>query len=102
MLLALDTATRSLSLALHDGKRVCAEMSWNTLNQHTVELLPAVRDLMARASVSTADLTVLAVSQGPGSFNGLAGGFCTAEGAGPAAKLPPVDRAAPGVRSSAP
>src|SRR5258708_1204463 len=90
MLLALDTATRTLSLALHDGKRVCAEMSWNTLNQHTVELVPAVRDLMARASVSTADLTVLGVSQGPGSFNGLRIGFSMAKGLALARNLPLV------------
>jgi len=88
MLLALDTASRTLSLALHDGNRICAEMSWNTRNQHTVELLPAMRQLMERAEVTSADLTALAVSQGPGSFNGLRIGFSMAKGLALARNLP--------------
>jgi len=80
MLLAIDTATHSLSLALHDGQQIRGEMTWTTPNQHTVELMPAVRQLLDRAHVANADLTLLAVSQGPGSFNGLRIGFSLAKG----------------------
>lgn len=42
MLLAIDSATRVLSIALHDGARVIAESTWDTSNRHTVELTPAI------------------------------------------------------------
>src|ERR1041385_9028271 len=90
MLLAIDTATRSLSLALHDGQQICAEMTWTTPNQHTVELMPAIRQLLERAHLVPADLTLLAVSQGPGSFNGLRIGFSLAKGLAMALAIPLV------------
>ncbi|HLY25755.1 MAG TPA: tRNA (adenosine(37)-N6)-threonylcarbamoyltransferase complex dimerization subunit type 1 TsaB [Aggregatilineales bacterium] len=88
MLLAIDTATRCLSLALYDGLLVRAEMTWTTANQHTVELMPAIREVLRRAQVEVDALTVLAVSQGPGSFNGLRIGFSVAKGLALARDLP--------------
>jgi tRNA threonylcarbamoyladenosine biosynthesis protein TsaB len=88
VLLAIDSATRVLSLALHDGQQVVAEMTWNTANRHTVELTPAIQYLMARSQVTTGDLAALAVSQGPGSFNGLRIGFSVAKGLALALNIP--------------
>ncbi len=88
MLLAIDTATRCLSLALYDGLQVRAEITWTTANQHTVELMPAIRELLRRATIAIQDLTFLAVSQGPGSFNGLRIGFSMAKGLAMARALP--------------
>ncbi len=88
MLLAMDTATRVLSIALHDGLEVIAESTWNTANRHTVELSPAIQHLLARSQRTTGDLTALAVSQGPGSFNGLRIGFSVAKGLAMALNLP--------------
>src|SRR5579859_7348701 len=88
MLLAIDTATRCLSLALYDGLQVCAEMTWTTANQHTVELISAIREVLRRANVAVNDLTMLAVSQGPGSFNGLRIGFSVAKGLALARQIP--------------
>src|SRR5258707_803528 len=88
MLLAIDTATRILSLALHDGEQVRAEITWTTRNQHTTELLPAIQQLLARSQVAVTDLTMLAVSQGPGSFNGLRIGVSAAKGLAMALNLP--------------
>src|SRR5437588_8215433 len=90
MLLAIDTATRVLSLALHDGQQIRAEMTWTTQNQHTVELMPAIRELLEKVNVARSDLSVLAVSQGPGSFNGLRIGFSVAKGLALALSLPLV------------
>lgn len=90
MLLAIDTATRMLSLALHDGQQIRAELTWHTANQHTVELMPAIEQMMQRVKVTTKDLTLLAVSQGPGSFNGLRIGFSTAKGLAMALNIPMV------------
>ena len=88
MLLALDTATRTLSLALHDGTQLLAESTWQTSGRHTVELTPAIRTMLTQAALTPADLTLIAVSQGPGSFNGLRVGFSTAKGLALALNIP--------------
>ncbi len=88
MLLAIDSATRMLSLALHDGERVRAEMTWETANRHTVELTPAIYEICARTGITVQTLTHLAVSQGPGSFSGLRIGIAVAKGLAMALSVP--------------
>lgn len=90
MLLAIDSATRVLSIALYNGQQVYAESTWNTSNRHTVELMPAIQHLLAQAHLTVADVSALAVSQGPGSFNGLRIGFSVAKGLALARHLPLV------------
>jgi tRNA threonylcarbamoyladenosine biosynthesis protein TsaB len=90
MLLAIDTATRTLSLALHDGAQILAESTWLTAGRHTVELTPAIGALLSQAGVAVPSLTLLAVSQGPGSFNGLRVGFSAAKGLALARGVPLV------------
>lgn len=90
MLLAIDTATRIMSLALHDGHTLLAEETWHTANNHTAELAPAIRGLLARCEVTLDDVTALAVSIGPGSFTGLRIGVALAKGLALARKLPLV------------
>lgn len=90
MLLALDTATHVISLALHDGEQVRVEASWETANHHTVELAPAVAEMLARAGIAPADLTGVAVALGPGSFTGLRIGLGLAKGLATALGLPLV------------
>ncbi len=88
MLLALDTATRHLSLALHDGQSVAAEHSWRTANHHTVELAPQVALLLRRAGLEAANLKGIAVAIGPGSYTGLRIGLGLAKGLALAHHLP--------------
>lgn len=90
MLLAIDTATRFISLALHDGKNLLAEETWQTANNHTVQLAPAVFRLCEQNEVEIEDLTALAVSIGPGSYTGLRIGVSLAKGMASARKLPLV------------
>lgn len=80
MLLAIDTASRLISLALHDGCQLNLESTWHTANNHTIELAPAIQRALAQAQVTAADLTAVAVSQGPGSFTGLRIGLGMAKG----------------------
>jgi tRNA threonylcarbamoyladenosine biosynthesis protein TsaB len=89
-LLAIDTATQFISIALHDGEQMLAEQTWFSENHHTVELAPAVRALLAHAEVSPTDLTALAVSTGPGSYTGLRIGVALAKGIAGAYRLPLV------------
>lgn len=90
MLLALDTATRQISLALHNGQRLIAEMTWESDNNHTVQLAPAVQRLLATQEIDMAELTALAVSVGPGSYTGLRIGVALAKGIAGARGLPLV------------
>ncbi len=80
MLLAFDTASQFISLALHDGHRLQYEATWHSANNHTVELAPAIRRALAHAGLRPADLAAVAVSQGPGSFTGLRIGMGVAKG----------------------
>jgi tRNA threonylcarbamoyladenosine biosynthesis protein TsaB len=90
MLLAIDTATQYLSLALHDGDALRAEQTWFSPNMHTVQLAPAVRLMLERADLGVDALTALAVSTGPGSYTGLRIGVALAKGLAAARGLPLV------------
>ena len=81
MLLAIDTATRIMSLALHDGRNLLAEMTWHTANNHTAELAPAIQDILRRCDTTMTGLTAVGVSTGPGSFTGLRIGVALFAGA---------------------
>jgi len=80
LLLAIDTATRTASLALHDGARVRVELSWESQDHHTVELAPRIAGMLAQLEVTVNDLAGLAVALGPGSFTGVRVGIAAAKG----------------------
>ncbi len=90
MLVAFDTATRLISLALHDGQRILYEVTWHTAQHHTVELAPAIRQALEQGGLTPADLTAVAVAQGPGSFTGLRIGMGVAKGLATAQAIPLV------------
>ncbi len=90
MILAIDTATRFVSLALHDGKRLLLESTWLTANNHSTELPPAIRAAFAQLRLTPASLQAVAVAQGPGSFTGLRIGMGVAKGIALAQGIPLV------------
>jgi len=90
MLLAVDSSTQTLGLALYDGAQVVGEMIWQTHNRHTVELAPAVDELLQRCNVKAENLQALAVALGPGSFTSLRIGLALAKGLALALNIPIV------------
>ncbi|MDX2161478.1 MAG: tRNA (adenosine(37)-N6)-threonylcarbamoyltransferase complex dimerization subunit type 1 TsaB [bacterium] len=87
MLLAIDTATAQISLALYDGERVQSEATWHSAQNHTLELAPAVHDLLAHVGGWGA-VSALAAAVGPGSYSALRIGVAFAKGAAAARRLP--------------
>jgi tRNA threonylcarbamoyladenosine biosynthesis protein TsaB len=80
MLLALDTSTRTVGVALYDGEQVLSEIAWVSKDYHTAELAPVVAEVLARPGVPVSELHLLAVALGPGSFTGLRVGLSLAKG----------------------
>lgn len=87
-LLAVDTSTRQVSLALYDGVQVLSEFIWTSPDFHTVELAPAVANILARTNISPSELGALGVALGPGSFTGLRIGLALAKGLALAQNIP--------------
>ncbi len=71
MLLAIDTATKWTGLALHNGRAIVAEAGWYSKNNQTVELAPAVDNMLKQSGISANDLSGIAVAIGPGSYTGI-------------------------------
>lgn len=90
MILAIDTATRWLGVALYDGTAVVAEYGWRCLNNHTVELTPAIAEMGQRAGITSDDWEGVAVAVGPGSYTGLRVGLALGKGLALANQIPLV------------
>jgi tRNA threonylcarbamoyladenosine biosynthesis protein TsaB len=88
MLLAVDTSTAQVGLAVYDGAQVAGEYAWRSSQRHTVELAPAVFELLARCGLTMDDIRALGVALGPGSFTSLRVGLSLVKGFALARGLP--------------
>jgi len=78
MLLAFDTATPLVTVALHDGSDVVCELVSERPLQHGEQLAPLIDRALRETGLVRQDLTALAVGVGPGPFTGLRVGLVTA------------------------
>ncbi|HEX7105005.1 MAG TPA: tRNA (adenosine(37)-N6)-threonylcarbamoyltransferase complex dimerization subunit type 1 TsaB [Acidothermaceae bacterium] len=90
MLLAFDTATPAVTVALHDGDRVRAEHTVIDARRHGELLAPGIAHVLRDARVSAGDVSKIAVGVGPGPFTGLRVGLVTARAMGDALGIPVV------------
>ncbi|GGV27923.1 tRNA (adenosine(37)-N6)-threonylcarbamoyltransferase complex dimerization subunit type 1 TsaB [Streptomyces spectabilis] len=88
LLLALDTATPAVTVALHDGTSVVAESSQVDARRHGELLLPAVDRVLADAGVRLDAVTAVVAGVGPGPYTGLRVGLMTADTFGLALGVP--------------
>ena len=80
MLLAVDTSNEWMGLAVYDGEQVRGERAWRSSQHHTIELAPAIQELLASCNLTMKDITALGVAIGPGSFTSLRVGLALAKG----------------------
>lgn len=88
LLLALDTSTPAVTVALHSGDRVLAESTTVDARRHTELLAPAIIGVLKTAGADRRDLTSIAVGVGPGPFTGLRIGLVTARTLGAVLDVP--------------
>ena len=80
LILALDTTSRAGSLALVRSGRVDAEFTGDPARTHGERLPLDIARLCSEAGVTLADVELLAVAAGPGSFTGLRVGIAAIQG----------------------
>jgi tRNA threonylcarbamoyl adenosine modification protein YeaZ len=88
LLLAFDTATPAVTVALHDGGQVVAQESAVDARRHGELLAVFIDQVLRRAGASPGDLTAVAVGTGPGPYTGLRVGLVTARVLGSALDIP--------------
>lgn len=90
MLLAIDTSSAQIGLALYDGTSVPGEFVWHSGLHHTQELAPALAELLRRVDIKMNAVTALGVALGPGSFTSLRVGLAFVKGLVLAGHLPVI------------
>ncbi|MFA5629099.1 MAG: tRNA (adenosine(37)-N6)-threonylcarbamoyltransferase complex dimerization subunit type 1 TsaB [Dehalococcoidales bacterium] len=80
MHLAIDTSTDIAGIAIADELNILSELTWNCGQNHSVQLMPRITQLMGKAEIKFEQLNGVVVAIGPGSFNGLRVGVSTAKG----------------------
>lgn len=87
-LLAMDTATTSMSVALLEDGKVRKEISSLAERNHSIYLVTTVQDALAELGWSPKELDGLAVGRGPGSYTGVRIGVTVAKTMAWALRLP--------------
>ena len=78
--LALESSAKAVSVAVCENGVILAQGYQNTGLTHSVTMMPLLENLLKTASLSLADMDVIAVAAGPGSFTGLRIGVSAAKG----------------------
>jgi len=71
LILAVETSSRTGSLALALGEKMLAETAFSGPARHSAELFPAIKQLLGRFNRKLQEIEQIYVSIGPGSFTGL-------------------------------
>ena len=88
LVLAFDTATPAVTVALHDGTHVLAETTTVDARRHGELLASSIDAVLAEAGAGRLDITAVAAGTGPGPYTGLRAGLVTARVLGSALGVP--------------
>ena len=90
MELSIDTSTRYASLGLSEQGVSTLELTWRSDRNHSVELVPAIRQILEQAGTCTDGIEAVIVARGPGGFSALRVGISTAKALAAARHIPLV------------
>jgi len=76
-ILAVDTSTLVLSVAVLNEQKVLGEITTNLKKNHSTRLMPAIDQLLRNLEMSLEDIDLFAVTAGPGSYTGVRIGVTT-------------------------
>ena len=79
-ILSLDTSTQNCSVALHENGQLITQELVDEEGSHSRSLTLLIEKVMKTAGRTLAELSAVAVSNGPGSYTGLRIGLATAKG----------------------
>ena len=88
LILAFETTAKAGSVALLEDNKLLAESYQNTGLTHSQTLMVMAEDMLKAAGKSMADVTAVAVAEGPGSFTGVRIGVAAAKGLAWGGELP--------------
>ena len=80
LILAFETTAKAGSVALLEDSKLLAENYQNTGLTHSQTLMVMAEDMLNAAGKTVADVTAVAVAEGPGSFTGVRIGVAAAKG----------------------
>ncbi len=80
IILSIETATRTCSVALHQGGVLVGSQEMHRDKSHSALLHTMIDGLLRQAEVSRSELSGIALSMGPGSYTGLRIGASAAKG----------------------
>ncbi|HSO94515.1 MAG TPA: tRNA (adenosine(37)-N6)-threonylcarbamoyltransferase complex dimerization subunit type 1 TsaB [Acidimicrobiia bacterium] len=90
LLLAIDTSTPRVAVAIGELGRVRGEVALSGRRRHAEQLAPAIAYLCEQTQVELGQLAAVAVGVGPGLFTGLRVGVTTAKIMAQALRIPVV------------
>jgi tRNA threonylcarbamoyladenosine biosynthesis protein TsaB len=88
MILALDTALETCSACLYEEGRVIGALFEPMVKGHAERLIPMIDEVFKTVSKKPSDITLIAVTIGPGSFTGLRVALAAARSMGVALDIP--------------
>ncbi len=88
MILALDTASTTASVAIAEDSRILIALQLNTGKTHSEQLLPMIDAALSLIKRDRNEIQAITMTQGPGSFTGLRIGFASAKGLALALQVP--------------
>lgn len=80
LILAFETSAKAASVALLQEGKLLGESYQNTGMTHSQTLMVMAQDLLRQCGKTVADVTAVAVANGPGSFTGVRIGVAAAKG----------------------
>lgn len=104
-ILAVDTSSKYLSIAVADDDNIVASFHRAMERQHCAQLIPQIDKLLKKAKLKLRDIGCIAFSKGPGSLTALRIGAATVKGLALALKIkivsvPTLDALAYNVKDS--